>query len=182
VETLGVIGIWLAIFVIGALLLKAGERLQAWRLRRRRSEEPPSRGSESASARSELSGASEPAGITFRCYLCSEEAGYFGVAEPGQRQSLSSSLPTIVRWGPEGGLEQVQTAGRSGARALAALAAPDPARALYDIHPPWVTAFCPGCEVSYCNKHWLIHGGGADGHGRKECRCPKGHTREIPCD
>ena len=123
-----------------------------------------------------------PGGITFRCSICSEEAGFFGLAEPGSEQSLSSSVPTIVRWGPEGGVEQVQAPGRSAARALSALEAPDPARALYDIYPPWVTAFCPGCEVSYCNRHWLISGGGADGHGRKECRCPKGHTRVIPAD
>jgi hypothetical protein len=170
VETVGVIGIWLLIFLIGALLLKAGELVQAWRHQPR------------TSASAEPSGAWESPGITFRCHICSEEAGYFGVAEPGHEQSLSSSVPTIVRWGPEGGIEQVQTHGRSGARARSAMAARDPARALYDIHPPWVTAFCPGCEVSYCSKHWLIHGGGADVHGRKDCRCPEGHTREIPCD
>jgi hypothetical protein len=123
-----------------------------------------------------------PDGITFRCHICSAEAGYFGVVEPGHRQSLSSTVPTVLRWGPEGGVEQVQTDRRSAARALAALGAPDPARALYDIHPLWVTAFCAGCKLSYCHKHWLILGGGADGHGRKTCRCPKGHTREIPSD
>jgi len=74
-------------------------------------------------------------GITFRCHICSNEAGYFGVAAPGHEKSLSSSRPTIVTWDLDG-VEQVQTNERSAARALAVLGAPDPARALYDIHPP----------------------------------------------
>jgi hypothetical protein len=125
---------------------------------------------------------SAPDAITFRCHICSAEAGYFGIVGPGLELSLSSTVPTVVRWGPEGGVEQVQTDIRSATRALAALGAPDPARALYDIHPPWVTGFCADCAVSYCSRHWLIFGGGADGHGHKTCRCPKGHTREIPAD
>lgn len=64
-------------------------------------------------------------------------------------------------------------------RALAALGSGD-ARALHALGVELVPFWCPGCDASYCGRHWitwdLFHDGFFD---EKRGRCPAGHERRL---
>ena len=65
------------------------------------------------------------------------------------------------------------------AATLAALGAGD-AEALHALDLEYVPFWCPRCNASYCDRHWVTWDLFADGFfDEKRGRCPAGHERRL---
>jgi hypothetical protein len=113
--------------------------------------------------------------VNFYCRVCGEVAGALSVVPSG----LGAASVTIS------GLMCQESTAVSGEtlRLLESVLASARARDLYDIDRLWASFYCPQCDASYCQKHWIVSLQFDDDFpGWYDCAygvCPAGHRRMV---